>query len=54
MHLLFLLNFNCLITEKLVLQCPKLESVHAIGCEDVLIEAVQTQVNYPLCLFYKK
>ncbi|CAH1447343.1 unnamed protein product [Lactuca virosa] len=42
------LNLNScknLNPEKLVLQCPKLESVHAIGCEDVLIEAVQTQVS---------
>ncbi|KAL8232876.1 hypothetical protein R6Q57_002654 [Mikania cordata] len=42
------LNLNScenLIPEKLVLHCPKLESVHAIGCQDVLIQAVQTQVS---------
>ncbi|KAK1437299.1 hypothetical protein QVD17_03089 [Tagetes erecta] len=42
------LNLNScknLISEKLVLQCPKLESVHAIGCQDVLIQAVETQVS---------
>ncbi|KAI3819380.1 hypothetical protein L1987_13210 [Smallanthus sonchifolius] len=40
------LNFcKNLIPEKLVLQCPKVESVHAVGCQDVLIQAVQTQVS---------
>ncbi|KAK1412590.1 hypothetical protein QVD17_33967 [Tagetes erecta] len=40
------LNFcQNLIPENLALQCPKLESVHAIGCEDVLIHAVHTQVS---------
>ncbi|KAJ0691838.1 putative F-box domain, leucine-rich repeat domain superfamily, F-box-like domain superfamily [Helianthus annuus] len=42
------LNLNTcknLIPEKLVLQCPKVESVHAVGCQDVLIQAVQTQVS---------
>ncbi|KAI3760136.1 hypothetical protein L1987_50526 [Smallanthus sonchifolius] len=42
------LNLNScknLIPEKLVLQCPKLESVYAIGCQDVLVQAVQTQVS---------
>ncbi|MFS7975218.1 putative leucine-rich repeat domain superfamily [Helianthus anomalus] len=42
------LNLNSctnLSPEKLVLQCPKLENVHAVGCEDVLIQAVQTQVS---------
>nr|XP_043637357.1 F-box/LRR-repeat protein 17 [Erigeron canadensis] len=42
------LNLNScknLLPEKLVLQCPKLESVHAIGCQDSLIQAVQTQVS---------
>ncbi|XP_071717076.1 F-box/LRR-repeat protein 17 [Rutidosis leptorrhynchoides] len=42
------LNLNScknLLPEKLVLQCPKLDSVHAIGCQYVLIQAVQTQVS---------
>ncbi|XP_076935736.1 F-box/LRR-repeat protein 17-like [Bidens hawaiensis] len=42
------LNLNLcknLVPEKLVLQCSKLEHVHAVGCEDVLIQAVQTQVS---------
>lgn len=42
------LNLNScknLLPEKLVLQCPKLERVHAIGCQDVLIQAVQNQVT---------
>ncbi|XP_076913347.1 F-box/LRR-repeat protein 17-like [Bidens hawaiensis] len=42
------LNLNScknLVPENLVLQCSKLEHVHAIGCEDVLIQAVQTQVS---------
>ncbi|KAI3732641.1 hypothetical protein L1987_63848 [Smallanthus sonchifolius] len=41
------LNLNScknLIPEKLVLQCPKVESVHAVCCQDLLIQAVQTQV----------
>ncbi|KAJ9566766.1 hypothetical protein OSB04_002732 [Centaurea solstitialis] len=43
------LNLNScknLLPEKLVLQCSKLESVHAIGCQDGLIQSVETQVSY--------
>nr|GEV06079.1 hypothetical protein [Tanacetum cinerariifolium] len=32
-------------SEKLVLQCSKLESVHAVGYPDVVVQAVQTKVN---------
>ncbi|GKA10685.1 F-box/LRR-repeat protein 17 [Tanacetum coccineum] len=42
------LNLNsckALVPEKLVLQCSKLESVHAVGCPDVVVQAVQTQVS---------
>nr|GEZ49622.1 F-box/LRR-repeat protein 17-like [Tanacetum cinerariifolium] len=36
---------NALLPEKLVLQCSKLEIVHAVGCPDVVVQAVQTQVS---------
>ncbi|KAD6120105.1 hypothetical protein E3N88_11376 [Mikania micrantha] len=42
------LNLNSCINlnpEKLNLQCPKLETVHAISCQDALVQAVQTQVS---------
>nr|GEZ09904.1 hypothetical protein [Tanacetum cinerariifolium] len=40
------LNLNsckALLPEKLVLQCSKLESVHAVGCPYVVVQAVQTK-----------
>ncbi|GMN48899.1 hypothetical protein TIFTF001_018072 [Ficus carica] len=42
------LNLNScrnLHPERLVLQCPILESVHASGCEELLIGAIHSQVN---------
>ena len=33
--------------ERLVLQCPILESVHASGCEELLIGAIHSQVEIP-------
>ncbi|PWA77841.1 F-box domain, cyclin-like protein [Artemisia annua] len=42
------LNLNScktLLPEKLVLQCSKLETVHAVGCPDVVVQAVKTQVS---------
>ncbi|KAF4358102.1 hypothetical protein F8388_009385 [Cannabis sativa] len=42
------LNLNSctnLQPEKLSLQCPKLECVHATGCKTLLVGTVQTQVN---------
>ncbi|XP_077243076.1 F-box/LRR-repeat protein 17-like [Tasmannia lanceolata] len=41
------LNLNSCINlhpERLLLQCPNLESVHASGCQDMLIGAIQNQV----------
>ncbi|XAR61142.1 hypothetical protein NMG60_11034765 [Bertholletia excelsa] len=41
------LNLNCcsnLHPERLLLQCPNLESVHAFGCQDTLLETIQSQV----------
>ncbi|XP_009367749.2 F-box/LRR-repeat protein 17 [Pyrus x bretschneideri] len=42
------LNLNyCknLYPERLVLQCPNLENVHASGCQELLIGAIQSQVD---------
>ncbi|TKY52690.1 F-box/LRR-repeat protein 17 [Spatholobus suberectus] len=42
------LNLNScrnLHPERLLLQCPALENVHASGCEDVLIGVIQSQVR---------
>ncbi|GJZ59640.1 F-box/LRR-repeat protein 17 [Tanacetum coccineum] len=39
---------STLLPEKLVLQCSKLESVHAVSCPDVVVQAVQTQFNVVL------
>nr|GEZ07059.1 auxin transport protein BIG [Tanacetum cinerariifolium] len=39
------LNLNSCKALLPVLQCSKLESVHAVGCPDVLVQVVQTQVN---------
>ncbi|XP_015891437.3 F-box/LRR-repeat protein 17 [Ziziphus jujuba] len=36
---------NNLHPERLLLQCPNLESVHASGCQDLLIGAIESQVN---------
>ncbi|XP_060178014.1 F-box/LRR-repeat protein 17-like [Lycium barbarum] len=41
------LNLNSctnLNPERLLLQCPNLESVHALGCKDTLVETLQNQV----------
>ncbi|XP_042480648.1 F-box/LRR-repeat protein 17-like [Macadamia integrifolia] len=41
------LNLNSctnLLPEKLLLQCPSLRSVHALGCQEMLIGAIQNQV----------
>ncbi|KAM3326113.1 F-box/LRR-repeat protein 17 isoform X1 [Capsicum chacoense] len=41
------LNLNSCINlnpERLLLQCPNLESVHASGCEDTLVETLKNQV----------
>ncbi|CBI17934.3 hypothetical protein VitviT2T_009221 [Vitis vinifera] len=42
------LNLNSctnLHPERLLLQCPNLESVHASGCQDILVGAIESQVN---------
>ncbi|XP_009612824.1 F-box/LRR-repeat protein 17-like [Nicotiana tomentosiformis] len=42
------LNLNSCINlnpERLLLQCPNLESVHALGCQDMLVETLQNQVS---------
>ncbi|BBH10240.1 RNI-like superfamily protein [Prunus dulcis] len=42
------LNLNScknLYPERLVLQCPNLENVHASGCQELLVGAIQSQVN---------
>ncbi|GAA0153187.1 hypothetical protein LIER_11489 [Lithospermum erythrorhizon] len=44
---LFDLNLNScsnLHPESLLLQCPNLECVHVVGCEDMLLDALQSQV----------
>ncbi|XP_071939026.1 F-box/LRR-repeat protein 17-like [Coffea arabica] len=41
------LNLNCcknLHPERLLLQCPNLESVHATGCQDMLVDTIQSQM----------
>ncbi|CAN4112850.1 unnamed protein product [Withania somnifera] len=41
------LNLNSCMNlnpERLLLQCPNLESVHASGCKDILVETLQNQV----------
>ncbi|XP_022898244.1 F-box/LRR-repeat protein 17 isoform X2 [Olea europaea var. sylvestris] len=43
------LNLNScrnLHPERSLLQCPNLESVHASGCQDMLVKAIQNQVSY--------
>ncbi|XP_042516268.1 F-box/LRR-repeat protein 17-like [Macadamia integrifolia] len=40
------LNLNScsnLHPERLLLQCPSLQSIHALGCQEMLIEAIQSQ-----------
>ncbi|KAF8394337.1 hypothetical protein HHK36_020545 [Tetracentron sinense] len=39
-----LISCRNLHPERLLLQCPSLESVHASGCQDMLIGAIQSQV----------
>lgn len=44
--------FHLLIgSERLLLQCPTLENVHASGCQDLLVEAIQSQVTKSGCPF---
>ncbi|XP_072147286.1 F-box/LRR-repeat protein 17 isoform X2 [Setaria viridis] len=48
------LNLNSctnLHPERLVLQCPNLKNVHAVGCQDMLIGAIRNQVNQALLSF---
>ena len=33
-------------TERLLFQCPNLESIHATGCVDSLCEVIETQVGH--------
>ncbi|KAL2514268.1 F-box/LRR-repeat protein 17 [Forsythia ovata] len=32
--------------KRLLLQCPNLESVHASGCQDIMVKTIQNQVYY--------
>ena len=43
--------FPLFCTERLLLQCPSLENVHASGCQDMLIEAIQSQVTNQFSCF---
>ncbi|KAL2471035.1 F-box/LRR-repeat protein 17 [Abeliophyllum distichum] len=43
------LNINScrnLHSERLLLQCPNFESVHASGCQDMMVKTIQNQVCY--------
>lgn len=35
----------CIFPERLLLQCPNLESVHASNCQELLIGAIENQVK---------
>lgn len=50
---LFSLNLKLILLlhltpERLLLQCPDLESVHASDCEDMLVKTIETQVLWSM------
>lgn len=44
-QMIMLIDYDFIYAERLLLQCPRLESVHASGCQKLLIGAIQRQVN---------